>query len=106
MTSLLFSLSMSLSRATSLRLPSHLASSTQLLSANRRLITQIHHHHHQTTSRSSSSSSHHRSLAAKHQPWPIPPTMSWSNVLSNYAKMKDPERELPSGVCLEVNDET
>ncbi|GAA5950751.1 hypothetical protein JCM3765_000596 [Sporobolomyces pararoseus] len=32
---------------------------------------------------------------------------SWSNVLSNYSKLKDPEiNELPKGVCLEFNNET
>ncbi|GAA5916658.1 DNA 5'-adenosine monophosphate hydrolase [Sporobolomyces salmoneus] len=32
--------------------------------------------------------------------------MSWNAVLSSYAKMKDPERELPAGVLLNVNSET
>ncbi|GAA6024940.1 hypothetical protein JCM11491_000964 [Sporobolomyces phaffii] len=32
--------------------------------------------------------------------------MSWSAVLSNYAKLRDPERELAPGVLLEANDET
>ncbi|GAA5840487.1 hypothetical protein JCM3766R1_000302 [Sporobolomyces carnicolor] len=32
--------------------------------------------------------------------------MSWSAVLANYAKMRDPERQLPSGVLLNVNAET
>lgn len=45
-------------------------------------------------------------LAAKHSPWPTPPNMSWSNVLQSYARMKDPEKELPKGVLLNCNKET
>ena len=46
-----------------------------------------------------------RSLLARFVPWPTMPG-DWSGVLSNYAKLKHPETELPEGVCVHVDDHT
>ncbi|SCV71929.1 BQ2448_4623 [Microbotryum intermedium] len=43
------------------------------------------------------------SLAARHQPWPIMsnnPGAAWNAVLEQYARFKNPHRELPQGVHL------
>jgi len=80
----------------------HTRSRIALLVASRAVPSASKFHHQSTLT----SPSPRLRVAARHQPWPTPLNMSWSNVLQSYARMKDPEKELPKGVMLNCNKST